>query len=362
MTVVESRAAVITGLESELEVWTIPVPELQPGSLLVRVDAATLCGTDAHRWQGHLLAVQPPFIPGHETCGTIVEKRGDVRDILDRPLAVGDRIISSYGHCGHCYFCRVARQTTLCSHNGKFGCWEPHKLLGGCAEYHVFPADGSFVRIPDEVSSTQAASAACALRTVIHAYEQLGTIESHETVVIQGAGPLGLYAVAVARDRGAERVLVVGAPAARLDVAIAWGADEVLNIDDVTDPKARLAWVHERTGGRGADIVMQCANSPALIEGLEFARRGGRLINVGVSGGANLSIPPALFFRGVRVNSVVMGEARHFYQAIDFLATRRDRFPFERLFSNTFSLNDVTAALRGMATYTEIKPVILPHG
>ena len=362
MAVLESRAAVITGLESELELWSIPIPEIEPGSLLVRVDAATLCGTDAHRWQGHLLAVPPPFIPGHETCGTIVEMRGDVRDILDRPLHVGDRVISSYAHCGHCYFCRVARQTTLCAQNGKFGCWEPHKLLGGCSEYHVFPAGGSFVRIPDEVSSTLAASAACALRTVIHAYEHLGAIESHETVLVQGAGPLGLYAVAVARDRGAKRVLLIGAPAARLDVALAWGADEVLDLDAVPEASDRLAWVHERTAGRGADVVMQCASSPALVEGLALARRGARLINVGVSGGPNLSIPPALFFRGVRVSSVMMAEARHFYQAIEFLATRRDRFPFDRLFSNTFSLDRVTDALRGMANYTEIKPVILPNG
>lgn len=362
MSVVEARAAVITALENELEIWTIPIPEMEDGSVLIRVDAATLCGTDAHRWQGHLLAVQPPFIPGHETCGTIVEKRGDVRDILDRPLNVGDRIISSYSHCGHCYFCRVTRQTTLCKEVGKFGCWEPHKLLGGCADYQYFPPGGSFVRIPDEVSPRLAASAACALRTVIHAYEQLGQIDSHETVLVLGAGPLGLYSVAVARDRGAKQVLLVGAPAARIDVARAWGADDVLNLDEVPDAKERVAWALERTAGRGADIVMQCANSPALIEGLEMVRRGGRLINVGVSGGSPLSIPPLLFFRGVRVNSVVMAEARHFYQAIEFLATRRDAFPFNRLFSNTFGLDGVTQALLGMANYSEIKPVIAPNG
>ncbi len=73
-------AAVITDFNRELELSRVPLPELAPASVLIRVDAATLCGTDAHRWQGHLRAATP-FVPGHETCGTIVEMRGELRDI-----------------------------------------------------------------------------------------------------------------------------------------------------------------------------------------------------------------------------------------------------------------------------------------
>src|SRR5579863_10328323 len=113
----ESRTAVITELNKPLEIRTVPVPELKPGSVLIRVDAATLCGTDAHRWQGHIPANDAPFVPGHETCGTIVDMRGELYDILGVPLRAGDRIISSYSHCGHCYYCRIARQTTLCENN-----------------------------------------------------------------------------------------------------------------------------------------------------------------------------------------------------------------------------------------------------
>lgn len=357
----ESRVAVITGLEAELEIWTVPIPALEPGSVLIRVDAATLCGTDAHRWQGHLASRDKPFVPGHETCGTIVELRGEVRSLLDEPLAVGDRIVSSYSHCGHCYYCRVARQTTLCEHNTPYGHWHPNRLMGGCADYHYFPSGASFVKVPPEVTPALAASSACALRTVLHGFEQLGAISSYDTALILGAGPLGLYASAVARDRGAKRVFTIGAPAARVEVARAWGADDILDLDTMPAIEDRVRWIRERTDGRGADIVMNCASSGAFIDSMHMARPGGRVVNIGVSGGPPLALPAELLFRQIRISTVVMAEARHFYEAIEFLATRRDRFPFEKMLSNTFPLEGTTAALRGMAEYREIKPVILPQ-
>ena len=357
----DSKVAVITALHEELEIWSVPIPELQPGGALVRVDAATLCGTDAHRWEGHIPSNESPFVPGHETCGTIVELRGDVRDILNVPLKPGDRVISSYAHCGHCYYCRVTRQTTLCAENTNYGTWSPAKMMGGCAEYHVFPPGTTLVRVPDEVSSELAASAACALRTVLHGFEQLGTIATHESVLVLGAGPLGLYATALARDRGAKRVYTIGAPALRVSVATAWGADEVLDMDTAPTLAERLAWIRARTGGRGADIVFNCANSVAFVDGMNMARPGGRFVSLGHSGGPPLALDPDLLFRGVRIDTVVMEEARHFYQAIEFLATRAGAFPFEKLLSNRFPLERTTDALRGMAALLEIKPVILPH-
>jgi threonine dehydrogenase-like Zn-dependent dehydrogenase len=357
----DCTVAVITKLHEPLELWTVPIPDLEPGSVLIRVDSATLCGTDAHRWEGHLPPNDRPFVPGHETCGTIVDMRGVVHDILNVPLKNGDRVISSYAHCGHCYYCRVSRQTTLCAQNTNYGAWAPEKLLGGCAEYHVFPVGTSLVRVPDNVPSELAASAACALRTVLHGFEQLGSIESHESVLVLGAGPLGLYATAVARDRGARNVYTIGAPAARVSVATAWGADEIVDMDVMPVFDDRLTWIRERTGGRGADIVLNCASSAAFLDGLQMVRPGGRFVNLGVSGGPDLPVNPDLLFRGVRINTVVMAEARHFFEAIEFLHTRMGKFPFEKLLSNRFPLDRTTDALRGMAAFQEIKPVILPH-
>ena len=132
------------------------------------------------------------------------------------------------------------------------------------------------MRVPDEVPSRtrgvgrlRAAHRAARFRT-------LGTIASHESVLVLGAGPLGLYATAVARDRGAKRVYTIGAPAMRVSVATAWGADEVLDMDAAPSSAERVEWVRARTGGRGADIVLNCASSPAFIDGLNAVRPGGR--------------------------------------------------------------------------------------
>ncbi len=357
----ESRAAVVTKFNEPTEIWSVPIPDLEPGGTLVRVEAATLCGTDAHRWQHHT-AVDLPFVPGHETCGVIVDMNGPVFDILGEPLKIGERVITSYSSCGHCFWCQVARQTSLCREVKFFGGWHPNVLLGGCAEYHYFPPRGSLVRVPPEVTSPLAASAACALRTVVHGFEYVGRIDPHETVVVQGAGPLGLYAAALARDRGAKQVLVIGAPATRLAVALDFGADEVLDLDAVTQPADRAAWVLERTGGRGADVVINCASIPAFVEAMTLARRGGRVVSIGAGGEATLNVTTPFIWKQLRIQTVVMAEARHFLQALEFLASRKDTFPFEKMLSNTFTLEETGVALSGMAEFREIKPVIYPHG
>ena len=357
-------AAVVTGVLAPVELRRVTLPDLEDQGILARVDAATLCGTDVHYWQGDLIpAGSTPYVPGHETAAIVEEVRGDRRDVLGQPVVRGDRIIASYPNCGYCYFCTVAAQPNLCMNSYAFGRQRadvaPY-LQGGCAEFHYYPPTSDIVKVPEEVSSPLAASAACALRTVVHGFERLGAIEPHETVVIQGCGPLGLYATALARDRGAARVLVIGAPTERLAVAKDWGADETLNIDSAPDAAQRIEWVRERTGGIGPDIVVQCATSAANPEGLTMVRRGGRFIGIGVTG-VDMTLPSGLItVKALQVHGVIGAVGRHFYKALQFLATRGDRFPFERLISGTYTLDTVTDALQAMADFKEVKPVVLP--
>ena len=92
----ECLAAVVTGFNEPLQVRSVQIPELEPTAGLMRVDAATLCGTDGHFWHGALRDENIPYIPGHETAGTLVEIAGDRRDVMGEPLKVGDRVISAY--------------------------------------------------------------------------------------------------------------------------------------------------------------------------------------------------------------------------------------------------------------------------
>ena len=359
------KAAVIVGYGQPLIVTDVEIPALEPGGVLVEVEAATLCGTDVHFWQHGEDLLGPdklPYIPGHETCGRIVEINGSRTDNLGAPLAPGDRIIGAYPYCGHCFYCTVSQQPTMCTWGFRYGRERSDQypfLLGGCAEMHYYPPGCDLIRVPETVSSELAASAACALRTVMHGFERLGALNGYETVVVQGAGPVGLYAAAVAQTRGANRVLVVGAPAARLSVATRWGADDVLDLDAMPSAADRHQWVLSETHGRGADVVIQCATSAAVPEGVNFLRPGGRYLAIG-GGGHDPGIPTVALHKQITYSSLFMAEGRHFYEAIRFLDSQHGRFPFQEMITGRYKLSDLTDALEAMAAYREVKPVVLP--
>lgn len=358
----ETSAAVVTAFNEPLEVRRVAIPELEIGAMLGRVDAATLCGTDVHLWHGRN-AAKLPYIPGHETTLVIEEINGPRDDVLGQPLSVGDRVIQAYPFCGTCYFCAVANQPTLCQRAFRYGREDSGKfpfLLGGCAEHHYVPPQSDVVRVPEAVSSAQAASAACALRTVMHGFERLGPVASHETLVVQGCGPVGLYATAVARDRGAGKVLVIGAPDNRLQVAKAWGADDVLDLDRVTDAQQRRNWVQDHTDGRGADIAFQCAGTAAIAEGLGLVRPGGRYVSIGGGAGEVTVDARHVSANNLNIIGIRSGQGRHYLQALSFLANKKQEFPFDRLFSNTYDLASVSDALAAMTRMEEVKPIVKP--
>ncbi len=356
----DCRAAVITAHNQPLEIQRVPIPELEPGSLLVKIAASTLCGTDVHRWHGPLPDGDTlPIITGHEPCGYVEDISGERTDILGNPVRRGDRIVWSYVACGSCYYCSVALQPCICPGRASWGHNRSDQfpyLLGSCAEYMYVPPPCLIIKVPEEVSSASAAASACAYRTVMHGFDRLGGIKSHETVVIQGSGPLGNFATAVARDHGAKQVLVIGAPAARLEVTKRMGADAMLNLEEVTDPKDRRQWVRDYTDGRGGDIVIQVANNLAVAEGLTLLRDGGRFVNIGAGGRANIEVsrlPQEMIFHTIR-----SAEPRHWLQAIYFLASRKKTFPFEEMITASYTLDRVSDALQAMATYQVVKAVI----
>ena len=356
----DCRAAVVTAHNQPLTIERVPIPDLEPGALLVKIAASTLCGTDVHRWHGPLGEGDSlPIITGHEPCGYIEEINGERTDILGQPVKRGDRIVWSYVACGSCYYCTVALQPCICPGRASWGHNRSDQypyLLGSCAEYMYVPPPCLIIKVPEEVSSASAAASACAYRTVMHGFDRLGAIKSNETVVIQGSGPLGNFATAVAKDHGAKKVLVIGAPAARLEVTRRMGADAVLNLEEVTDAKDRRQWVHDLTDGRGGDVVIQVANNMAVPEGLTLLRGGGRYLNIGAGGKANIAVerlPQEMTLVTVR-----SAEPRHWLQAIDFLASRRDRFPFEAMITARYDLEHVNDALQAMASYQVVKAVI----
>ncbi|MFI5010769.1 MAG: zinc-binding dehydrogenase [Hyphomicrobiales bacterium] len=360
-----SRAAVLRSFGEPVRIEQVPVPtEIEPGAVLVKTETCSICGTDVHLWQGSLaLTVDLPVILGHEMVGRVAKLGpGAEKESAGRKLREGDRIVWTHTACNSCFFCTVARQPTLCENRRAYmyeNIEKPPYLLGGFSEYvYVLPQSSRF-RVPDAISSPVASLCSCALRSVMNAYANLGEIQPHETVVVQGSGPLGLLATAVASVAGARRVIIAGAPDARLDLAEAFGATDIISIER-TGPEERLDKVLSCTDGRGADIVMEFTGHPgAFNEGLAMARRGGRYLVVGQLGEGETTIKPSILVKkNLRLVGSFSGDARSYWQALRFAEHWQGRIPFEKMISNRFTIDEVNTALGRMKAFQEIKPVI----
>jgi threonine dehydrogenase-like Zn-dependent dehydrogenase len=366
-----ARAAVLEAYHEPLVVRDVTVPqELEANAILVRTEAATVCGTDVHLWEGGLSTVLGealPVIPGHEMVGTIVRfGDGRRRDSVGQPLAVGDRILWTHSSCFACYACTMLNRPALCRNRRYYMCQSPHEypyLAGGFAQYcYVFPGSQR-VRVPDVISDRWASAASCALRTVMSSFDRLlRPLNGFQEVVIQGAGPVGLFATAVARWNGVERVITIGAPAARLDVAKAWGASDVLSIDELPQPDDRAQAVLELTGGRGADVVMEFSGgSTAFKEGIEMTRDAGQYVVCGQTSGAPTDVvASAITRKNLTVSGVWSADASHYWKALQFMVMARNVVSFDRLFSSEYPLERIGDALSRMQRFEETKPVIDP--
>lgn len=366
-----SRATLLRAFGEPLPVQQIPMPtELEPGALLVRVTMASVCGTDVHIWEGgafNASAANLPAVMGHEMVGEIVAfGDGPSTDSLGRELRLGDRVAWTHAPCGRCFYCTVERAPSLCTERQSYGRLPaapfPH-LTGGFAEYcYVFPGSGRIL-VPDAVPDTWAAPASCALRTVVHVLEEVGTIEPHETVVIQGAGPLGLYATAMLRHLGVANVVVIGAPDRRLELATSYGATGTVSVDNLPDPQERARTIRRLTReGRGADVVLELSGAQSAFgEGLELLRPGGRYGVAGQTNAVDLTIDSSLIVRKqLTVRGVLSAQARHYWKAFEFLRRTRTSVDWDALVTAPVGLDSVTEAMQSMKSGV-LKPLIDPH-
>jgi L-iditol 2-dehydrogenase len=364
-------ASVVTEYREPLEIVEYPVPEPEPGALVVRVDVATMCGSDVHTWEGAyvgVLPVEPPLILGHEVVG-IVEKIGSGAqlDSVGRPVRVGDRVVWAHEPCGHCRLCSVDREPTLCP-NRRIGMMEtsaraPH-FSGTFAEYsYVWPNSGR-IRVPDDLKSEWASAASCALRTVINGVERAGQIDYRHNVVVQGAGPVGLFCAAVLATHSPAQIIVIGAPDARLDVARAFGADHTISITEHPDPQERLELVNQLTDGRGPDVMFEASGGRgAVAEGVAMVAANGRYVLIGSVGGPPQEVPVGrIVTRGLTVSGSFGGDIDSYYKAMEFMRCTRSRFDFDLVLGERYGLGDVTDALQKMQRFEDIKPVIVPGG
>ena len=363
-----AHAAVLEQFKAPLVVREFLLPEiLEPGAALVRTEMAGICGTDVHIWKGEL-PIKLPVILGHETVGRIEQLgAGLERDWTGQSLQVGDRVTwNSTVSCGQCYYCAEKKQPTRCPHRRAYGigyrCDEAPHFLGGYAEFHYLRPRATIFKLPDDLPTEAVVGAGCALITAIHGIERTG-IDWQDTVVVQGSGPVGIAALAVAKSAGASRVILIGGPDARLDIARRFGADEVIDLDEVREPQARIEAVRKLTGGYGADVVLECVGLPAAVgEGMEMCRDGGKYLVLGhyCDAGPVLWNPHVITRKQLQVFGSWSSEPRHLKAAIDFLRVNQERFPFAQMVSHRFTLAQANEALLTTARWEALKSVIVP--
>ena len=362
------RAAALVAPGEPLQVVEVQVPErLEPGAILVRTTSATVCATDVHLWEGSVgskdAGSQFPAILGHEMTGRIV-RLGDgvVADSVGNRMGLGDRITWTHGFCGQCPSCVIEHQPTLCTNRRGYmfsKCTEYPYLTGGFAEYcYVYPTSGRVI-VPPDVADPLAAASSCALRTVVHGFDRLGHLDDRHAVVIQGSGPLGLFALAKAVTSGPSNVIVVGGPAERLAVAEAWGATATIDVTS-TDASERHEQVLDATAGRGADVVIEVSGAPpAFAEGMAMLRPGGRYLVMGQVHGQSVPFnPSAIVLKQAALIGSLSASVEHYWRALQFLRHQRRRFDWDQMISNHYPLADINQAFRNMQALVEIKPAI----
>jgi alcohol dehydrogenase len=255
---------------------TVPDPAITAETdAIVRIDTATICGTDLHILKGDVPEVQPGTILGHEAVGTIVST-GSAVTTLDE----GDRVlVSCITSCGRCRFCREGHYG-LCVGGG--GWILGHLVNGLQAEYARIPfADTSLHKLPPEIVDEQALFLSDILPTAYEVGVLNGHVEPGDTVAIVGAGPIGLAAVMTAKLYTPGRVVVLDVADARLEHAKAFGADVTINNGSAD----AFAEIMELTNGLGADVAIEAVGIPETFElCTDIVRPGGHVANVGVHG------------------------------------------------------------------------------
>ena len=349
----QGRVAVLREYGGDFELRDYPVPDPEPGALLVKLTRAGICGSDLHIWRGEMKDVYgetPQDLTfGHEMCGRVSRLgAGVTTDSMGESLHEGDRVTYAYFFpCGRCPIC-LQDEMGSCPRKARANrvAGTPPYFNNAYGDYYYLRPNHYVFKLPDDITDDMATPVNCALSQVLYGLHRAG-LRFGQTVVIQGAGGLGLNAVAVARDMGADKIIVFDQVPERLELAHAFGADHPLSLANLPTPEQRIAAVQDLTGGFGADVVADFVGYPHVIpEGLRMLRSGGCYLEVGnIAPGNTFSYDATALVRG---NTRLVATSNYspwaIPQALAFMQRNLKRFPFERLVSHTFPLERISEA------------------
>jgi len=302
--------AAIFDAPNELRLGSWPDPVLGPRDVKIAVEAAGICAGDLYIYSGKNPYIQYPVIGGHEICGTVIDKGGEVETISLGQLVVVEPFLS----CGKCYPCRVGKPN-CCANLQIIGVHRP----GGYAEWVSAPASHVHV-VPDGISPFNA-SFAEPVTIGIHACRR-GQINASEYVLVLGCGPIGLAIIEVALNHNA-RVVATDIVNSRLEVARKLGAETIRSGERLAET------VLEQTAGEGAPVVVEATGNPTVMQStVNLVASGGRIVIVGlVAKGVQVSFAGLEFTRKELSIFGSRTETGCFEEALNLLAGGKIKYP-----------------------------------
>ncbi len=380
------KAAVMVA-PGKLEVQELPYPDhLEPGAVIVKMEMSGICGTDKHAYKGELTLYGGteteqdmvfPCVHGHENSGIVVEMNGAGQDIeyAGQDLKIGDRVTNCPNViCGRCWYCRNIHGYPYCAEHQGIGMTYyadrfPY-IVGGWGEYMYLPPKAWVYKVPEHIPVEYACLVelfvVAALLDRAKEYVAYGGKGFHfgDTVVLQGAGAIGMMMCAKARMLGAGKIIALDPMDMKLELAKEFGADLGINVSKYSD-KELVDYIRDETEGRGADVVVETVGRPEVLKvGLEMLRRGGTYMETGnfvdTGGTVELNVHRHIAAKNV----LLFGNTNHphdgYYAALDMMWRHRQEYPFDKLITHRFNLDQAQEAIKKSYEEDALKVVFTP--
>jgi len=344
-----------------------PLPKIGLEEGWLKVEMVGVCSSDVGMYRGKATRAPRPYpiIMGHEIFGTIAEigEEASKKNGLHR----GDRAIVEYAFgCGECFYCRkgdyIHCESSL-TYGSMISCKEPPHLWGAYSEYLYLPPRAMVHKVRDDLLPEVGVLICAVLGNAIRWLQTIGGISQGDTVVIQGPGQQGLAGVIVAKEAGAEKIILTGMTKdhPRFELAKVFGADEIIDVEKV-DPLERVTKV---TQGRMADLVMDVTGNPkGAITAIDLVKKKGTVVLPGLYG-MDRGIPLILdkiVFKEVRIQGVFSHDFRSVLSAIQLAKSKK--YPLEKMVTHRFPLEEAEKAVKLAGGEIEgedpIKVVIIP--
>jgi len=340
------KAAMYLGPE-QIEMREIEVPEIGPKDLLVKIKAATTCGTDVKTYRRGHPYFPPPIVFGHELAG-VVTKVGEEVSTFKEGMRV---VAANSAPCNNCFFCKRGKQN-LCEN------LKENMLYGAFAEYIRIPShivEQNTHLIPDHVSF-QAASLVEPLACVVNGNDA-ANIQPGDSVAIIGVGPIGLMHLQLARLNGANQIIAIDLNPKRLEIARELGATDLINPSETDEVEE----VKNLTKGRGAEVVIEAAGSPVTWENsIKMTRPAGtNVLFSGLKPGTTITVDSRqLHYEDLTIKGIFHHTPLYVEKAFDFIVS--GQLKTDPLITHEMPLSDLDKALQTMIDGDALKVAILP--